>query len=106
MSTVVCVLGSYGEFVGSHIAKQCVVRPNLITKILVRPGYDSDAEKKRKVDELVSLGAIIVFGDAADVNTLIPAFDGVDIVLSALGGWGAVDKFHDKYFVSSCGRYG
>ena len=100
MSKVVCVLGSYGEFVGLYIARNCLTRPGIVTKILVRPGYENDATKKAKVDELVSKGAIIVFGDASDVNSLIPAFEGIDLVISALGGWGDVDKYHDNVYAA------
>ena len=99
-STVVCVLGSYGEFVGLHIARQCLLRENVVTKILVRRGYEAFEEKKVKVDELVSHGAIIVYGDASDPDSLISAFEGVDVVISALGGWGAVDVFHQNVYTA------
>ena len=65
-STTICVLGAYGEFVGYPITKECLKREGVITKILVREGTDSDLKKKAKVDELVSLGASIVYGDAFD----------------------------------------
>ena len=97
---VECVLGSYGEFVGLYIARNCLTRENVITKILVRPGYENDAEKKRKVDELVSKGAVVVLGDAGDRESLVSAFEGVDVVISALGGWGAVDVFHDNVYAA------
>lgn len=98
--TVVCVLGSYGEFVGYHIADQALKRDNVLTKILVRPGYDSDASKKAKVDSLVAKGAVIVYGDASIPETLLPAFDGVDVVISALGGWGPVDVYHQNVYAA------
>jgi saccharopine dehydrogenase-like NADP-dependent oxidoreductase len=85
--TTIIVLGAYGEFVGKFIALDCLKRPNVITKILVRPNYAEFAAKKEIVDDLASKGAVVVFGDASDPATLIPAFDGVDIVISALGGW-------------------
>lgn len=97
---VVCVLGSYGEFVGYYIARSALTRENVTTKILVRRGYDSDPEKKRKVDELVSNGAVIVFGDAGDQSSLNAAFEGVDVVISALGGWGPVDEYHNNVYAA------
>lgn len=101
MSQTVCVLGSYGEFVGSYLALECLTRPNLITKILVRPNYHEFAKKKEIVDNLVSKGAIIVFGDASDSATLEMAFVGVDIIISALGGWGDVGRFHDNVYTAA-----
>lgn len=94
----VCVLGSYGEFVGSYLAHECLSRPNIVTKILVRPGYEAYLKKKEIVDSLVSKGAIVVYGDASDKATLLEAFVGVDVIVSALGGWGDVGGFHDNVY--------
>lgn len=94
----ICVLGSYGEFVGSYIALECLTRPNVITKILVRPNYIEFPKKKEIVENLVSKGAVIVFGDASDESTLELAFIGVDIIISALGGWGDVGRFHSNVY--------
>lgn len=96
--TRICVLGSYGEFVGSYIAEECLKRSGIETFILVRSGYDLHPEKKTKVDKLVSLGAKIVFGDANDIETLKFAFREVDIVISALGGWEDVEKYHHNVY--------
>ncbi len=85
---------------GSFLALECLSRPSLTTKILVRPGYEEFPKKKSIVDDLVSKGAHIVFGDASDQESLVRAFQGVDIVISALGGWGNVGLFHDNVYAA------
>ena len=86
---------------GSYLALECLSRPQLLTKILVRPNYKDFPQKKEIVDNLVSKGAIIVFGDASDEASLSEAFIGVDIIISALGGWGDVGRFHDNVYAAA-----
>jgi uncharacterized protein YbjT (DUF2867 family) len=50
------------------------------------------------VDELVAAGAIAVPGDAADPASLLTAFAGVDVVVSALGGWGDLLTLHRNVY--------
>lgn len=101
MPITILVLGAYGEFVGSTMAKEALKRPNVLVKILVRPGYEKSAEKKAKVDDLVSLGAITVEGDASNQESLNAAFKGVDIIVSCLGGWGDLLDAHKKVYAAA-----
>jgi uncharacterized protein YbjT (DUF2867 family) len=55
-------------------------------------------QKKSIVDDLVSKGAQIVFGDAFDVESLKKAFEGVDVVISSLGGWGDLVTCHNNVY--------
>lgn len=98
MPTTICVLGAYGEFVGKYLTLECLRRSNVITKILVRPSYVESLQKKSTVDDLVSKGAQIIFGDAFDVESLKKAFEGVDIVISSLGGWGDLVTCHNNVY--------
>jgi uncharacterized protein YbjT (DUF2867 family) len=41
---------------------------------------------------------VVVFGDAFDVESLTTAFEGVDIVISALGGWGDLVTCHNNVY--------
>lgn len=100
MATTICVLGAYGEFIGSYLALECLKRSNVITKILVRPNYLDFPHKKTIVDDLVSKGAQIVYGDAFDVESLTLAFSGVDIVISSLGGWGDLISCHQNVYTA------
>ena len=96
----VIVLGAYGEFIGKHLARNCASRSNLITKILVREDAMKVESKKAIVDELVGLGCVIAYGDASTVEALVPAFEGCDYVISALGGWGNVGLFHENVYAA------
>jgi nucleoside-diphosphate-sugar epimerase len=51
-------------------------------RALVRPSTLQGDQKKDKIEQLKTKGAIIKEGDADDVNSLIAAFQGVDAVIS------------------------
>lgn len=104
VQTSVCVLGAYGGHIGLYIARECLTR-GLPTRILVREGWADVPEKKARVDELVSLGAVLVPGDASDLESLLRAFEGVGVVISALGGWAPLGPPHDNVYAAckACG---
>jgi len=96
----ICVLGAYGEHGGTCMVKECLSRAaaGVVATFLVRPGYEAHPEKKERVDELISLGAVPVSGDASDLPSLVKAFAGVDIVISCLGGWGDLLLAHRNVY--------
>jgi uncharacterized protein YbjT (DUF2867 family) len=96
--TVVCILGATGEFFGSVLVKEACRRASVRTNFLVRRGAESDPKKQAKIVELVSLGANVVYGDASDIPSLIQAFEGTDIVISSLGGWGDLLTLHNNVY--------
>lgn len=53
-------------------------------RALIRPSTLQGDQKKDKIDQLKAKGAIIKEGDVDDVNSLIPALQGVDAVVSTV----------------------
>jgi len=78
----VVVVGASGN-IGFKTAKSFLEK-KWETKILVRP----DTKGGDKINELKKLGAETVEGDAANVESLVKAFKGVDVVVSTVSGGG------------------
>lgn len=100
----VCVLGANGAFLGPYIARECLSR-RLRTRLLVRPGWEASPDKREKLAALRDAGAELVDGDADDPGSLDAAFAGVQVVISALGGWGPLERAHDNIY-AACRRAG
>ncbi len=70
---------------GPEIARWAVKKDGVVARMLVRDGFQAVEKKKKVVDELLRLGCELHLGDASDVNSLVLAFTGADVVISSLG---------------------
>jgi uncharacterized protein YbjT (DUF2867 family) len=95
---IICILGVTGEHLGPYIARWAVKKDGVVARILVRDGFQAVEKKKKIVDELLQAGCELHLGDATDVNSLVSAFTGADIVISSLGGWGDLGTLHDNIY--------
>lgn len=86
MPHFVLITGATG-FVGSHVAETLLRRGDRV-RALVRSGADAAF--------LESLGAEIVRGDLCEPASLLPAVEGVDVIVhcaAKVGDWGPVDDY-------------
>ena len=80
----VLVVGSTG-MLGTKIVWALLDKGATVVKAMVRPGSDSDEKNRQKIEKMKAQGAIIVEGDVMKPQTLLPIFEGVDVVVSAVG---------------------
>ena len=88
----VLVAGSAG-MLGSKIVSALLDKGNLDVRAMVRfreaeatpTSNDTNPEKRQKIDAMKAKGATIVEGDVMQLETLLPACAGIDVVVSAIG---------------------
>ncbi|MGL5833316.1 MAG: aromatic alcohol reductase [Waterburya sp.] len=80
--TTVLVIGSTG-MLGTKIVNTLLDKGETEVRVMVRPG--SYEKKRQDLDAMKAKGAIIVEGDLMKPDTLLPVFEGVDVVVSAVG---------------------
>jgi uncharacterized protein YbjT (DUF2867 family) len=85
MSTLtVLVVGSTG-MLGSKIISALLDKGNINVRAMVRSLKDSDEKNRQKIEQMQTKGVAIVEADAMHPETLLPALDGVDVIVSAVG---------------------
>ncbi len=82
--TTVLVLGSTG-MLGTKIVKALLEKGETEVKAMVRPGSYDKEDNRQDIDAMKAKGAIIVEGDLMKPDTLLPIFEGVDVIVSAVG---------------------
>ena len=84
------VTGGTGFF-GSHLIERLLEQGNEVIAL---------ARKTSNISHLKTTAATIIIGDVEDYNSLLPAFEGVDIVYHAAArvtpGWGTWDMFYSS----------
>lgn len=80
----VLVIGSTG-MLGIKIVSALLDKRAIQVKAMVRPNSYDKEDNRKKIDEIKAKGAIIVEGDLMKPDTLLPVFEGVDVVVSAVG---------------------
>ena len=82
MTQTVLVLGSTG-MLGTKIVKALLDKGETEVRAMIRPGsYDNHQED---IDAIKAKGAKIVEGDLMKPESLLPVFEGVNVVVSAVG---------------------
>lgn len=80
----VLVAGATG-MLGSKIVAALLDKGNIDVRAMVRSSNDSNEGNRQKIDAMKAKGATIVEGDMMQPETLLPAYAGVDVVVSAIG---------------------
>lgn len=80
----VLVLGATG-MLGTKIISALLDKGATEVKAMVRPSTDENEENRQKMEEMKAKGVIIVEGDLMKPETLLPIFQGVEVVVSAVG---------------------
>lgn len=83
--TTVLVAGGTG-MLGSRIAERLLDRDGVAVRLLLRDGWERDADKRARIAPLVARGATVALGDVLRPDTLGAATADVDVVVSALQG--------------------
>jgi nucleoside-diphosphate-sugar epimerase len=80
----VLVAGATG-MLGTKIVSALLDKGATNVMAMVRSTNDSKPENRQKIDAMKAKGATIVEGDMMQPETLLPAFAGVDVVVSTIG---------------------
>ena len=88
----VLITGATG-FIGQHVLRQLLDSGNVV-RALIRPETYRRQERMRALAETNAVETVV--GTLADVDTLVRAVDGMDVVYH-LAGLGGVNRPHDEY---------
>ena len=82
--TTVLVLGSTG-MLGTKIVNALLDKGETEVRAMVRPNSYGKEDKRQNIEAMKDKGAIIVEGDLMKPDSLLRVFEGVDVVVSAVG---------------------
>lgn len=80
----VLVVGSTG-MLGTKIISALLDKGTTNVRAMVRPDSNSDEKNREKIDTMKARGVTLVEGDLMNLETLLKACEGVDVVVSAVG---------------------
>jgi uncharacterized protein YbjT (DUF2867 family) len=98
-NTTVAIIGSTGNL-GTHITNALLTTQHSVV-LVTRP--DSLKEKKSTFDSLQAKGARIVTADLKSEESLTKALQGVQVVVSVVGGYGMADQL---ILIQACKKAG
>ncbi|GLJ55782.1 hypothetical protein SUGI_1197800 [Cryptomeria japonica] len=89
-SSKILVIGATG-YIGRFIGLAAVAAGHP-AYALIRPTTESDPVKKHCLQELKNAGVHIVHGDLSDHKSMVKAMQGIDVVISVVGGAQIIDQ--------------
>ena len=84
VSKSILVIGSTG-MLGTKIVKALLDKGEAEVRAMVRSSSYDKEDNRQDIDAMKAKGAIIVEGDLMKPDTLLPIFEGVEVVVSAVG---------------------